>query len=302
MVLAKEAGLGPRDLAELIAGELEGLAGRRRGGGRRARASSTSPSRRASGARCSRRSCARAPAYGRAAPRPGAPVNVEFVSANPTGPMHVGHCRGAVVGDALASLLSTAGYDVTREYYINDAALRSTSSAGPPSCATARRSGEAIDRSPRGSIPATTSSPSARRSPPTYGRTLLDMPRGALAADRPRCRDRRHDGADPGGPRAPQRLARRLLLRALAADACRHRRPRRSPCCAPRATSTRGACRRPRASATRTGRTASRPCSARRPIGDDVDRPLMKSDGSLHLFRVRHRLPQRQVRPRLRRP
>ena len=48
-------------------------------------------------------------------------VNVEYVSANPTGPMHVGHCRGAVVGDAIASLLATAGYLVTREYYINDA-------------------------------------------------------------------------------------------------------------------------------------------------------------------------------------
>ncbi len=50
----------------------------------------------------------------------GVRVNVEFVSANPTGPMHVGHTRGAVVGDALSSLLSYAGYDVTREYYIND--------------------------------------------------------------------------------------------------------------------------------------------------------------------------------------
>ncbi|MBC9246678.1 arginine--tRNA ligase [Paracoccus sp. 11-3] len=47
-------------------------------------------------------------------------INVEFVSANPTGPMHVGHVRGAVFGDALASLLGFAGYDVTREYYIND--------------------------------------------------------------------------------------------------------------------------------------------------------------------------------------
>ena len=48
-------------------------------------------------------------------------TNVEYVSANPTGPMHVGHCRGAVVGDALANVLEAAGYDVTREYYINDA-------------------------------------------------------------------------------------------------------------------------------------------------------------------------------------
>ena len=48
-------------------------------------------------------------------------VNVEYVSANPTGPLHVGHCRGAVFGDALASLLKFAGYDVTKEYYMNDA-------------------------------------------------------------------------------------------------------------------------------------------------------------------------------------
>ena len=58
--------------------------------------------------------------YGRGASRPGK-INVEYVSANPTGPMHVGHCRGAVFGDALASLLAFAGHDVTREYYINDA-------------------------------------------------------------------------------------------------------------------------------------------------------------------------------------
>ncbi len=51
----------------------------------------------------------------------GQPVNVEYVSANPTGPMHIGHARGAVVGDALASLLAKAGFAVTREYYINDA-------------------------------------------------------------------------------------------------------------------------------------------------------------------------------------
>lgn len=59
--------------------------------------------------------------FGRAATEEDARVNLEYVSANPTGPMHVGHCRGAVFGDALAGLLEFAGYDVTREYYINDA-------------------------------------------------------------------------------------------------------------------------------------------------------------------------------------
>lgn len=59
--------------------------------------------------------------YGRSDLGVGRTVNVEYVSANPTGPMHMGHCRGAVVGDALASLLEWAGHDVTREYYVNDA-------------------------------------------------------------------------------------------------------------------------------------------------------------------------------------
>ncbi|MCQ0987447.1 arginine--tRNA ligase [Jiella marina] len=58
--------------------------------------------------------------YGRG-PATGRKLNVEYVSANPTGPMHVGHCRGAVVGDVIARLLAFAGNDVTKEYYINDA-------------------------------------------------------------------------------------------------------------------------------------------------------------------------------------
>ena len=59
--------------------------------------------------------------YGRLTLGQGRRVNVEFVSANPTGPMHMGHCRGAAVGDALANLLELAGFAVTREYYVNDA-------------------------------------------------------------------------------------------------------------------------------------------------------------------------------------
>jgi arginyl-tRNA synthetase len=59
--------------------------------------------------------------YGRSTMGTGKSVNVEYVSANPTGPMHMGHCRGAVVGDALAGLLAFAGFAVTKEYYINDA-------------------------------------------------------------------------------------------------------------------------------------------------------------------------------------
>jgi arginyl-tRNA synthetase len=70
-----------------------------------------------------------AEAYGDGAIGNGMRVNVEYVSANPTGPMHIGHCRGAVVGDALANLLIKAGYDVTKEYYINDAGAQVTALA-----------------------------------------------------------------------------------------------------------------------------------------------------------------------------
>jgi arginyl-tRNA synthetase len=68
-------------------------------------------------------------AYGDSTIGNGACVNVEYVSANPTGPMHIGHCRGAVVGDALANLLLKVGYNVTKEYYINDAGAQVTALA-----------------------------------------------------------------------------------------------------------------------------------------------------------------------------
>jgi arginyl-tRNA synthetase len=68
-------------------------------------------------------------AYGDSSTGNGTRINVEYVSANPTGPMHIGHCRGAVVGDALANLLIKAGYDVVKEYYINDAGAQVTALA-----------------------------------------------------------------------------------------------------------------------------------------------------------------------------
>jgi arginyl-tRNA synthetase len=120
MALAKETGLKPRDLAERIAAELKKIeavsAVEVAGPGfinltldpavwRAALASAMQAGR----------------DYGRNDLGRGERVNVEYVSANPTGPMHVGHCRGAVFGDALANLLAFTGYAVTREYYINDA-------------------------------------------------------------------------------------------------------------------------------------------------------------------------------------
>jgi arginyl-tRNA synthetase len=119
MVLAKPAGLAPRAIAE-------GLAARLLQDPRITAADVAGPGflnlRLASGVWQAEVGAilAAGTGYGRSRQGAGRRVNVEFVSANPTGPMHVGHARGAVVGDALSNLLAFAGWDVTREYYIND--------------------------------------------------------------------------------------------------------------------------------------------------------------------------------------
>ncbi len=91
--------------------------------------------------------------YGRSSIGVAEKVNVEYVSANPTGPMHVGHCRGAVFGDALASLLSFAGYDVTKEYYINDAGAQVDVLARSAFLRYREALGESIGEIPEGLYP-----------------------------------------------------------------------------------------------------------------------------------------------------
>src|SRR5258705_3621013 len=91
--------------------------------------------------------------YGKSAIGHGAKVNVEYVSANPTGPMHVGHCRGAVFGDALSGLLDFAGYDVTREYYINDAGAQVDVLARSAFLRYREALGESIGEIPEGLYP-----------------------------------------------------------------------------------------------------------------------------------------------------
>src|SRR3982750_3209248 len=91
--------------------------------------------------------------YGRSTRGKGSTVNVEYVSANPTGPMHMGHCRGAVVGDALANLLEFAGYAVTREYYVNDAGAQVDLLARSAWLRYREALGEAIGDIPEGLYP-----------------------------------------------------------------------------------------------------------------------------------------------------
>ncbi len=114
--------------------------------------------------------------FGRSDVGAGAKINVEYVSANPTGPMHVGHCRGAVFGDALASLLAFAGYDVTREYYINDAGAQVDVLARSAFLRYREALGEAVGEIPEGLYPGDYLKPVGAALAAEYGASLRDRP------------------------------------------------------------------------------------------------------------------------------
>ncbi len=103
-------------------------------------------------------------------------VNVEYVSANPTGPMHVGHCRGAVVGDALANLLAFAGYDVAKEYYINDAGAQIEVLARSVFLRYREALGEKIGEIPAGLYPGDYLVPVGQALAEEFGTRLHNMP------------------------------------------------------------------------------------------------------------------------------
>lgn len=113
--------------------------------------------------------------YGRSALGQGEPVNIEFVSANPTGPMHVGHTRGAVFGDTLASLMSYSGYEVTREYYINDAGSQIITLTRSAMLRYREALGETIEI-PSGFYPGDYLVPVGQALKEEFGTSLLDMP------------------------------------------------------------------------------------------------------------------------------
>ncbi len=119
------------------------------------------------------------PHYGRAQVGGGRKVNVEYVSANPTGPMHVGHARGAAVGDALARLLAAAGYDVTREYYINDAGAQVDVLARSAFLRYREALGEVIGAIPEGLYPGDYLVPAGAVLAQRFGDSLLAMPERA---------------------------------------------------------------------------------------------------------------------------
>ncbi len=178
MVLAKEAKAKPRDLAERIAERLraDDLIASVDVAGPGFINLTLKPRAWSDALRTVLREGA---AYGRGPAGVAGKIDVEYVSANPTGPMHVGHCRGAVFGDALASLLAFAGHDVTREYYINDAGAQVDVLARSAFLRYREALGETIGEIPEGLYPGDYLKPVGEALVAEHGDKLLTMPESA---------------------------------------------------------------------------------------------------------------------------
>ena len=228
------------------------------------------------------RSSPQGAAYGRSRVGAGLKVNVEFVSANPTGPLHVGHGRGAALGDAIASLLEWTGHAVTREFYINDAGVQIDKLARALWARVQQEVGREAEI-PEGGYHGVYLARAPGRCSPSEGARLR---RSARRGGRPPLPRDRRSGCSG-----------RSRTRTSPTSAC-------VSTCSPRSSR----------STTRAGSSALALLGERgltyekdgalwlrtTQFGDDKDRVLRKSDGSLHLPRARHRLSRGQARPRLR--
>ncbi len=208
MVLAKDAKKKPRELADAIAGKLRAEPNVEKvdvaGPGFINLTLKTKV-----WAEELRRALALGTDYGRSDMGKREKVNVEYVSANPTGPLHVGHGRGAVFGDALASLLDYAGFDVTREYYINDAGAQVDTLAR--SAYLRYREALTSHHDPEGSTRRLSADVGG-----SWRRTRPRSPHDGSRMAAARVRARHDDGNHPRRSRRAQRAFRRFLLRTLA--------------------------------------------------------------------------------------
>jgi arginyl-tRNA synthetase len=221
-------------------------------------------------------------AFGDSSLGKGERVNVEFVSANPTGPMHVGHGRGAVIGDALASLLAKAGFNVEREYYINDAGAQVEVLARSTYLRYREALGEALGRIPEGLYP---------------GEYLVETGRALAERDGHKWLDR-PDGEWLGPVREFAVQAMMALIRAdLAALGVRHdlfvserelvERGAIDECLAALESQQliyRGVLEAPKGKLPDDWEPREQTLFRATAFGDDVDRPLKKSDGSWTYF------------------
>ncbi|MEA2857896.1 MAG: arginyl-tRNA synthetase, partial [Methylobacteriaceae bacterium] len=229
------------------------------------------------------------PAFGRApadrARRTPEKVNVEYVSINPTGPMHVGHGRGAVFGDALANLLAFAGDDVTREYYINDAGAQVDVLARSAYLRYREALGEEIGEIPQGLYPGGYLKPVGAVLAKKFGRDLLDKPEQewlerVRAAAIDAMMDMIRDDLAALKIRHDVFFSERSLTRGLDGDqvaaAIEELRER--------GLVYEGRLPPPKGAASEDWEDREQTLFRSTQFGDDVDRPLKKSDGSYTYF------------------
>ncbi len=224
-------------------------------------------------------------AYGRSAIGKGEAVNVEYVSANPTGPMHVGHCRGAVFGDALANLLAFAGFAVTREYYVNDAGAQVDALARSAYLRYREALGEDIGAIPEGLYPGDYLKPVGEKLADQHGKELLAMPEARwlpiVRADRA-ASDARYDRGRSGLSSASATTCSSPSARSAKVRATRSPRP--STTSRPRGLIYQGRLPPPKGKVDEDWEDREQLLFRSTDFGDDIDRPLVKSDGSYAYF------------------
>ncbi|MDQ0345704.1 arginine--tRNA ligase [Ancylobacter vacuolatus] len=285
MVLAKDAGLKPRDLAEKLAARLATVPGVAKvdvaGPGFINLTLDGSYWPQVIGAvlRQGRE-------FGRSDSGGGQAINVEYVSANPTGPMHVGHCRGAVFGDALANLLAFAGWKVTREYYINDAGAQVDVLARSAFLRYCEALGEEI-AIPEGLYPGDYLVPVGKALVTKYGRTLRDKPEAEWL---PAVRDVAIDAMM--AMIRTDLAALNIHHEAFFSERTLHARPDGAPSTIDRLLEAlrardlvyEGRLAPPKGQPVEDWEDREQTLFRATQFGDDVDRPLMKSDGAYTYF------------------
>ena len=224
--------------------------------------------------------------FGAGAPSGEGPINVEYVSANPTGPMHVGHARGAVFGDALASLLIFAGHEATREYYVNDAGGQVDVLARSAFLRYREALGEDIGPIPEGLYPGDYLRPVGEKLAREFGPALKDKPEAEWL---PKARERAIDAmmAMIRADLAALNITHEVFAseRALTgADGGEDRVSEAIDWLRARGLIYQGRLPPPKGGAPDDWEDREQTLFRSTDFGDDVDRPLIKSDGAYTYF------------------
>ena len=289
MVLAKDAGKKPRELAEKIAEKLraDALVDKVDVAGPGFINLTLKPAAWLDALRAVVRLGAN---YGTSTIGGDASVNVEYVSANPTGPMHVGHCRGAVFGDALANLLAFTGFKVTREYYVNDAGAQVDVLARSTYLRYREALGEDIGVIPEGLYPGDYLKPVGSLIAKTFGESLKNAPEAErLAVVRSIALEQmmvsiRQDLAALGVSQDRFFYERTLIFQEAAGANSIDRVARTIDWLRERGLVYQGRLPPPKGAPVEDWEDREQTLFRSTQFGDDVDRPLMKSDGSYTYF------------------